>query len=537
MITYNKKTPVLLLVWGSNEIILNIYNQLQKIEPERLYLVYNDPAVDAYASSRDRIQSVFKNISWKCKLKTLYNKKDSDHNTVIWKAVRWFFRQEPEGIVLDGISVPFPALFAFCSHLLEKYRNEERIGHISGSDFLITNRKSKTNDSYYFSKLVRVSPIWASWRRVWKSMDAELKTFRSFKKLNVIEDIPTHQSIRYMWHYFNYLGTNWDARCEYINLINNRLTIVPNFRELNVTSITSREYELTEMNHPIFMVTPFREELRLQEIKYQIPAVTSNESDGFMFLLDKLESFKQKVGNQMKIPRIIHQIYEDPAGPPANLLQIAETWKEKMPDWEYRFWNKPMIQEFLEMTCPDFIPYYNAYPFNVQRWDAVRYLILYHIGGLYVDFDYECISPLDVLLFDSTCCMGMEPAIHSLINHKSIIVGNALMASKSGHPYMAAIIEDMKTNFSVNYGKGDSSQVLESTGPFMVTRVYEQYKKKKDVTLLPADLISPLSIREVWMLRTGHARPNVVEKVEKAFAIHYFMGSWMPRQETENEVL
>jgi len=37
---------------------------------------------------------------------------------------------------------------------------------------------------------------------------------------------------------------------------------------------------------------------------------------------------------------IIRQIYENPAGPPKYMLQIAASWKKKMPEWEYRFWNR-----------------------------------------------------------------------------------------------------------------------------------------------------------------------------------------------------
>jgi mannosyltransferase OCH1-like enzyme len=70
----------------------------------------------------------------------------------------------------------------------------------------------------------------------------------------------------------------------------------------------------------------------------------------------------------MKIPRIIHQIYEDPAGPSPGLQALASSWKEKHPEWEYRFWNRQMMHDFLESHCSAFLPYYRSYPFNVQRW-------------------------------------------------------------------------------------------------------------------------------------------------------------------------
>ena len=42
------------------------------------------------------------------------------------------------------------------------------------------------------------------------------------------------------------------------------------------------------------------------------------------------------------------------------------------------------------MHYPELIPVYESFPYAVQRWDAIRYLILYTFGGLYVDLDYEC---------------------------------------------------------------------------------------------------------------------------------------------------
>lgn len=524
MITYNKDTSILLVISSPNETIRRIYNELQQIEPQRLYLFYNAPANEGYRNYYEKIQSIFNTIQWKCKLKIFCNKTNLGYDATMLKAAGWFFRSEMEGIVLDGRSIPPPGFFAFCSCMLEKYRYDERIGHVSSWDFLRPNKRMKIKDSYYFSKLINVSSAWASWRRVWKNMKTQLKTFNSFKKLKIIDDIPSHKPFQFSWFYIYKQEEYWDDKYEYINLINNRLSVVPDF-----SCISFDKYELSEITHPALMVSPLMEELRFQELKHSMQAITTNKPEGVTFLHEKLLSFKSEASSRMKIPRIIHQIYEDPDGPPANLLRIAESWKESHPEWEYRFWNRQMMHDFLETTCPEFSEYYFAYPFNVQRWDAIRYLILYHIGGLYVDFDYECIRPLDVLLCGSTCCMGMEPTINSKIFNKSLIVGNALMASKPQHPYMAAIIEDMKSNFHVDYGKNDSMQIMETTGPFMVTRVYEQFKKKKEVTLLPADLVTPVTMKEVLMLRTGNEHPEVIKKIENAYAVHYFFGSWSPQ--------
>jgi inositol phosphorylceramide mannosyltransferase catalytic subunit len=102
---------------------------------------------------------------------------------------------------------------------------------------------------------------------------------------------------------------------------------------------------------------------------------------------------------QTQIPKIIHQIFEGRDGsiPGEILLKLVETWKEKNPFWEYRFWNYEKIDKFLIEYFPEFIEIYKNFRYDVQRWDAIRYLILFKFGGFYADLDYECLEPLDWL--------------------------------------------------------------------------------------------------------------------------------------------
>lgn len=89
-------------------------------------------------------------------------------------------------------------------------------------------------------------------------------------------------------------------------------------------------------------------------------------------------------------------------------------WKEHHPDWGYCFWNKEAIEKFMDGYFPELIPIYNEFRYLVQRRDAIRYLILYHIGGLYVDLDYECLEPIDSLFVNSVCCLGLEPTLNAI---------------------------------------------------------------------------------------------------------------------------
>ncbi|MCL2651594.1 MAG: hypothetical protein FWD60_11310 [Candidatus Azobacteroides sp.] len=510
--------------------------KIKKAGPKKLYI-----SSDFWESGKDESKNIdvcseiIESIDWDCNVKTFFQTQSIGYQNSVFQAIVWFFENETEGIVLESFYIPSDDFFGFCSQLLEKYRDDVRIGHIAGTGF--SKRDKKNNDSYYFSVLSNIQG-WASWSRVWKNFNKQLKLYPSFKRAKVLDNSSIFSPFKIQWkHQFEWAILNrktefWRIMHQYVLIAGNYLSIVPDTDLTHYAYIKTKDTGISVFNdkltHPLFIVADAISDLKYQESYFSIPVITTNKPDGYSFIEKKLLSFTRTsaVNERMKIPRIIHQIYEDPEGPPEFLLSLAETWKKLHPEWEYRFWNRKAIYDFMELTCPGFIPYYQSYPFNVQRWDAIRYLILYHIGGIYVDLDYECLQSLDTLLMDSTCCMGMEPAINSIIHLRPMIIGNALMAAVPKHPYMAAVIEDMKANISIDYRQGDSIQIMETTGPFMVTRVYEQFKKKRDITLLSGDLVAPLTMNEVQMLRTGKVTKKLEEKVEKAFAIHYFFGSW-----------
>lgn len=72
---------------------------------------------------------------------------------------------------------------------------------------------------------------------------------------------------------------------------------------------------------------------------------------------------------------------------------LARTWQEQNPDWEYHLWNGEEMDELVARHFPEYLSMYRSFPYNVQRWDTIRYMILYVYGGLYTDLDTECFRP------------------------------------------------------------------------------------------------------------------------------------------------
>ncbi|MCD7849946.1 MAG: hypothetical protein LUH63_09535 [Parabacteroides sp.] len=206
---------------------------------------------------------------------------------------------------------------------------------------------------------------------------------------------------------------------------------------------------------------------------------------------------------------------------------MGQTWQVNHPSWEYMYWNKERMDTFVETYYPSYMDAYNKFPYDVMRWDVIRYMILYKIGGLYVDFDYECLHSLDDLLSHNSCYLGMESKEHAALWQKKYIVGNALMASTSFHLLIRELLE---TSFmqSIYDRRHKGQYVMNVTGPCMVTRVYNNFQDKSSASLLDSEIVSPFTQNEVIDYMNGQANEEFLEKkLEKAYSVHYYYGTWL----------
>lgn len=227
----------------------------------------------------------------------------------------------------------------------------------------------------------------------------------------------------------------------------------------------------------------------------------------------------------MKIPKIIHQLWDEKIPLPEFFSNLGETWKNCNPSWKYIFWDKSKMDYFVQESFPSFMSTINGFKHDVQRWDVIRYLILYKYGGVYVDFDYECLESLDNLLRDKSCCFGLEPREHAQLFKKEKVISNAFIAITPRHQFMEQILKTVQHSSSIANEK--LIYVLETTGPHMLVDLYDQYPKKEEISLIPSEFICPLTKMDVSNYINGLIDEELLgEKIKNAVAIHYFWGSW-----------
>ncbi len=232
----------------------------------------------------------------------------------------------------------------------------------------------------------------------------------------------------------------------------------------------------------------------------------------------------------MAIPRILHQTWKT-YEVPEEWWDCVNSWKRHHPDWEYRLWTDDESEAFVARHYPDFLETFQNYPYNIQRADAIRYLVLHQLGGVYADLDYECLQPLDPLLPGHSAIIGLEPEAHAASSKVDHRLCNALMASEPGHPFMAAVIRHLQ---NATLGTVADYDILATTGPLMLCEVHASYPRK-DLTLLPSKVLCPFnSDRERLALHRGrskqatHLKNQLIE--QGSYALHYWSNGWVDDQ-------
>src|SRR5690606_34543924 len=126
----------LLIVFNRPDTTARVFAEIRKARPARLYVAADGPrpTKDSDNALCAEARAVATAVDWPCDVKTRFSPSNSGCRGVA-TAVDWFCQQEEEGIVLEDDTVPSPGFFEYCDELLERYRDDYRVGMVLGSNF------------------------------------------------------------------------------------------------------------------------------------------------------------------------------------------------------------------------------------------------------------------------------------------------------------------------------------------------------------------------------------------------------------------
>ena len=221
--------PILLVGFNRPELLRGLVAILAKVSPPKIYLAVDGPRADrpGEAEKCAACAAVSDAIDWPCEVKKLIREKNLGCRLAVTGAIDWFFSQEEEGIILEDDCWPDPSFLRFSTELLERYRDDERVGMICGTNPL--GAISSKTDSYRFS-MIRFIWGWASWRRVWEKYDGDPEHWKDILPSLLEKHYLTRQGRSLQQIYLNGLLTNndtWDLQLQWVLLKENQLSIHP----------------------------------------------------------------------------------------------------------------------------------------------------------------------------------------------------------------------------------------------------------------------------------------------------------------------
>ncbi|ARS34503.1 hypothetical protein [Pontibacter actiniarum] len=227
-------TPVLLIIFNRAHTTQQVFDRIRQVKPKKLYVAADGPRphVGTDAERCAETRRIVEQVDWDCEVKTLFQEQNLGCGVAPSRSISWLFEHEEYGIILEDDCIPSRSFFWFCQELLEKYKYDTRVMHISGNNYLDGWRRD-SDYSYYFSDKVN-SWGWATWRRAWQLYDFHLGSYPELKQKGYLNGIFLNKlEEQYRLSKLEETFTNiqkgdvWDYQWEFTVYSNSGLCIVP----------------------------------------------------------------------------------------------------------------------------------------------------------------------------------------------------------------------------------------------------------------------------------------------------------------------
>jgi hypothetical protein len=206
---------------------------LRQLKPLHLYIAADGPRTYKPGEAelcRQTREIVMSKIDWPCEVKTLFRDENEGCGTGVSNAITWFFNQVEEGIILEDDCIPHPSFFEFCTVLLDRYRDNEKIMHIGGNNFQFG--QTRGDGDYYYSFFSH-NWGWASWKRAWKHFQYDIDNQK--KQIRKIYKSAYKNNKPFVWFLDNRFpeikmpqNHIWDIQWHFAIIKNKGISIVPN---------------------------------------------------------------------------------------------------------------------------------------------------------------------------------------------------------------------------------------------------------------------------------------------------------------------
>lgn len=221
-------TPAVLIIAFNRPVpTRKVFAAVREARPSKLFIACDGarPNKPAEAALVAEVRSIVDLVDWPCEVHVRFTDSNLGCAVGVSSAISWFLEKAGEGVILEDDCLPTPAFFRFCAAMLERYREDTRIGVVSGSKMAPS---VDLGADFGFSRIFACWG-WATWLRAWSGYqlhpsavmpgepwerNLHRKTVRNLSRA-VAEQKPGK-------------ADTWDYQCMLHMLRKDMLTVVPN---------------------------------------------------------------------------------------------------------------------------------------------------------------------------------------------------------------------------------------------------------------------------------------------------------------------
>ena len=162
-------------------------DRLRAVRPSRFYVTADGPR-PGHPTDGERcaeVRKIVSEVDWPCEVHTLFQDDNIGCKLSVGGGITWFLEHEESGIILEDDIIAEPSFFPYCAELLDRYRDDKRIGIISGCNF--TAGRATSVDSYFFVRNLHMWG-WATWRRTWGLVDLDMSDWNRHRSAAFLRD-------------------------------------------------------------------------------------------------------------------------------------------------------------------------------------------------------------------------------------------------------------------------------------------------------------------------------------------------------------
>lgn len=222
-------SPVALFIFNRPDLTRRVFEEIRRVKPKHLFVIADGARNKDEWEKCNAARDIITLVDWSCEIYKNYSREHLGCKLRVSLGLDWFFNNVESGIILEDDCIPSQSFFRFCQELLEKYKNDEHVMSINGTN---TCKKWKVSAQSYHFSLYPVIWGWASWRRAWKLYDINMVLWGDPKIKNklqkIIDDKYRYRDLADSFEcVYNQKIDSWDYPWIFSCLVNGGLSVVP----------------------------------------------------------------------------------------------------------------------------------------------------------------------------------------------------------------------------------------------------------------------------------------------------------------------